>query len=655
MFAFGIKKKRKKAVVSNGDDDYNNNDNNPKPISRLKKDISYEITPTNFIVLPQSEKAKMLASFIGVIGSAEKKMRLSIIYRAIRTNIAGKDDIYAEKSVYVTSRHDMGAALFSNGFHAIRLDAPVDFAVKDEKMNHLVMEDGTFQRTYAVYGFSKTIDAAWINLLSSLCPIVHVDIRKMGPGAAKRALISHANTYEERRGERYQLEAQQARTVTDMLVRQETSVYECGIQAVVQAATLKDLKAKCREFERSAKARQIKCIALAARQKAIMDGWGDKFLVPDNSLPMFYPFVSSELIEADGAGGVYLGTNELTGSIVVYDYLNRTNYNVIVLGVSGSGKSVAVKTYLDNFTRMMRERYPEQPMRSYIFDVHGEYASNADYFGMSVLPLRADQELGLDPFKLMADPRAAVDILADISEMKPNLRSLCASKAVGVKSTVELVTRLRTDNTKDSEDCRQAATYLAAYAEEGSSSAKAFRGDFDLGDNTVIEFRGASTSNSNDSMLISMTLQKIWNDIRKLPSHVPKLLVIEEAWFMLRMESTAGILLDIAKSGRKENVHMIVMTQDPDDLLNSSAGTTLVNNCDTIMALGLSKFSAQRLQKTISLSDMETNEIQRFDKGQMILHATRTRIKMRTRPTEKQLRVFDTSADGPGSHRGSDG
>ena len=617
-----------------------------KQVLQVPKDISYEITPTNFIVLPQEERMKILSSFVSMIASSEKKLRLSIIYREIRTNVTGKNETYASKSVYVTSRYDMGAALFSNGFHGVRLDEPPDTPIKEEKMNHIELKDGTFQRMYSLYDFSRTIDAAWVNTISEMCPIVHIDIKKMSPGGAKRALISHANTYEERRGERYRLEAAQARIVNDMVVRQETSLYECNIQAVVHASSLKELKSRCKDFEQAAKARQIRCMAASGKQREIAEGWGGKFLVPGYSLPMFYPFISSELIEADGAGGVYLGTNELTGSIVVYDYLNRTNYNMMVLGVSGSGKSVTVKTYLDNFKKMMNERYPEQNMRSFIFDVHGEYAKNADYFNMSVLPLKADQELGLDPFKLMPKTDQAVEILAELSKMPPNLRSLCTSKAVGLGSTEQLVTALRTDQTKDSEDCRKAATYLAGYVDgEGS---KSFRGDFDLGDNTVVEFRGASTKNTADGMLISMTLQKIWNDIRKLPSHVPKLLVIEEAWFMLKMESTAGILLDIVKSGRKENVHLIVMTQDPDDLLNSSAGTTLVNNCDTIMALGLSKFSAEKLQKTISLSDMETEEIQRFDKGQMILHATRTRIKMRTRPTENQLKVFDTSASGPG-------
>ena len=620
----------------------------PAKKTRTKlKPISYEIKPTNFLVLPQSEKMKILDSFEGMLTTAEKKLTLSIVHRNITTDITGTEQNYVEKSVYLSSKQDMGGSLFTNKFSATRLDEPLDFPIQREKRTHLKMKDGTYQKVYTIYNFSKTIDAAWIHNLYSLCPIVHINIKKVSPSKAKRALIGHANTLEQRRGERFHLEGQQARVVADRLVRQETSVYEVSIQAVVQAASLKELKAACKDFERAAKSRQIKCMSPGAKQKAILNGWGAHFLMPQNTLSMFYPFISSELIEADGAGGVYLGRNELTGSIVVYDYLNRTNYNVMVLGVSGSGKSVAVKMYLDNFKKMMKDRYAEQPMYSYIFDVHGEYAANAKYFDMSVLPLCADQELGLDPFKLMPNTNAAVDILAELSSMTPMLRSICAAKAGGCKSTDEFVQKLRDDDTKDAEYCRKASIFLAKYSD--SHSAKAFHGDFKLPKNTVVEFRGASPKNTGDAMLISMTLQKIWNDIRNIPSHVPKLLVIEEAWFMLKLESTASILLDIVKSGRKENVHLVVMTQDPDDLLKSTAGTTLVNNCDTIMALQLSKFSAEKLQKTISLSDIETGEIQRFSKGQMILHASSIRIKMKTKPTEKQLEVFDTSAFGLGA------
>ena len=122
--------------------------------------------------------------------------------------------------------------------------------------------------------------------------------------------------------------------------------------------------------------------------------------------------------------------------------------------------------------------------------------------------------------------------------------------------------------------------------------------------------------------------------------------MIEEAWFALRMESTASILSNIARSGRKENCHLIVMTQDIDEVLGSEHGAAVIKNSATVMLHALKPATATVLQGVLDLSDKERDEIVGLDKGQAIMRADHNRIKMQVRPTPEQLARFNTAATG---------
>lgn len=71
------------------------------------------------------------------------------------------------------------------------------------------------------------------------------------------------------------------------------------------------------------------------------------------TLGAFYPFVSADLIETPG--GIFLGVNRLTGAPVIYDPWLRMNYNILIVGKSGSGKSYLSKMLLSRLTAKNRD------------------------------------------------------------------------------------------------------------------------------------------------------------------------------------------------------------------------------------------------------------------------------------------------------------
>ena len=604
--------------------------------------ITYRISPSNYDALSGDEKASKLREFVSILGGVERELRVSIVRRPVTITYGGGRRTYAGKDIYFTSAQDMGPAISGARLKSARCDTPFGHDVLREGLRHVETGDGRFLRAYTLYDMSRGIGAAWVGSLFAVCDEVHVWFRPVKPGAARRMLLTHANTLESRHGTRYAEEAAQARRINDMIQGQETVAYTVRVSPVVSSDSLRSLRGRCRAFEKNAGWRFMRCMAVSGRQLDTLGGWGHEFLFDLGSCAAFHPFASSDLIEADGSGGVYIGTNEITGAPVIYDYTRRVNYNMSVIGESGSGKSTTVKTYVDNFLGMVGERYgPDQRVMLTIIDPHGEYAGIAGRYGCEVVDLTARDELGMDPFVLLEHADQAVGLLCETVGMPANLRSSALARSEGCRSIGELMGRLAGERGEQRDECLQARSYLEQFVAGGIS--RMFRGRRRSADRTVYTMRKAEKNELN-SMLVSMAMQRAWRGMRDAPPHVPKLFVIDEGWFVMAMRSTAEILQDVAKSGRKENVHLVFLTQEPEDMLRGEHGAAIINNSATILVLKLKPRPAGMLQEVLRLSDSETEAVRRLDVGHGILRADDHRIKLHVRPDDAQLGAFDTRA-----------
>jgi type IV secretory pathway VirB4 component len=95
----------------------------------------------------------------------------------------------------------------------------------------------------------------------------------------------------------------------------------------------------------------------------------------------------------------------------------------------------------------------------------------------------------------------------------------------------------------------------------------------------------------------------IWNAIRRVPKK--RLLVIDEAWWMMKSEDTASFLLSLAKRGRKYYLGLATITQDVDDFLASPYGMPILTNSSIQILLKQSPTSMDKIQHTFNLTDEE--------------------------------------------------
>jgi type IV secretory pathway VirB4 component len=135
----------------------------------------------------------------------------------------------------------------------------------------------------------------------------------------------------------------------------------------------------------------------------------------------------------------------------------------------------------------------------------------------------------------------------------------------------------------------------------------------------------------------------IWNSIRK--NIKKRLLVIDEAWWMMRSEDTASFLLSLAKRGRKYYLGLATITQDVDDFLKSPYGMPIVSNSSIQILLKQSPTTIDRLQEVFNLTDEEKYLLIESGVGEGIFFAglKHVAIKIIASYTEDQIITSDPS------------
>jgi type IV secretory pathway VirB4 component len=133
----------------------------------------------------------------------------------------------------------------------------------------------------------------------------------------------------------------------------------------------------------------------------------------------------------------------------------------------------------------------------------------------------------------------------------------------------------------------------------------------------------------------------IWNAVRK--ELKKRLLVIDEAWWMMKSEDTASFLFSLAKRGRKYFLGLATITQDVDDFLNSPYGVPMLTNSSIQVLLKQSPTAIDKIQKIFNLTDEEKYLLLESGVGEGIFFAglKHVAIKIIASYTEEQIITSD--------------
>lgn len=378
-----------------------------------------------------------------------------------------------------------------------------------------------------------------------------------------------------------------------------------------------------------------------------------------NSPPLssLFPFVSFDLTSDRG---ILYGINRHNSSLILFDRFSLENYNSVVFAKSGSGKSYATKL---------------EVLRSLMFgidviviDPEREYEQLAEATGGRSFHISLSSEHHINPFDLPPvkedeDPKDILrsNIIALVGLFRIMLSGLSPEEDAIVDRAISETYALK-DITGDADFTGAEPPLLSDFEQvlsgmEGSESlverlSKYTRGTWTefLNQPTNIDlkqqFAVFSVRDMEDELkpvAMYIVTHYIWNAVRH--EMKKRLLIIDEAWWMMKSEDTASFLYSLAKRGRKYYLGVCTITQEVEDFLNSQYGRGILNNSSLQLLMKQSPTTIDVLQKTFKLTDEEKYLLLEAGVGEGLFFAGLKHVAIRVIAsyTEDQIITSDPS------------
>jgi len=451
----------------------------------------------------------------------------------------------------------------------------------------------------------------------------------------------------------------------DSLIQAQEKMFEVGIYITIYADNESELFKVENEIKSMLESKLIYIKPALFQQE---DGF--KSVIPINTdilnihqklnsepLSSIFPFISFDLTSDKG---ILYGINRHNSSMVIFDRFSLENYNSVTFAKSGSGKSYATKLEILRSLMFDIDVLVIDPEKEYEFlseAVGGRYfnisLSSDHHINPFDLPIPREDETSEDVlrsniinlvglFRLMlggltpeedsmvdraiSETYAIKDITpsSDFSNIEPPLLSDLEMVLSGMDGSDSLVARL-SKYTRGSW-----ATFLNRPS------------NVDINKKFVV-FSVRDMEDELKPVAMYIIMHYIWNAVRK--NLKKRLLVVDEAWWMMKSEDTASFLYSIAKRGRKYYLGLATITQDAADFMKSPYGVPIVTNSSIQILLKQSPTTIDILQKTFNLTDEEKYLLLESGVGEGIFFAglKHVAIKVISSYTEDQIITSDPS------------
>ena len=379
-----------------------------------------------------------------------------------------------------------------------------------------------------------------------------------------------------------------------------------------------------------------------------------------------FPFTSADL--SDGEGILY-GVNQHNQGLVIFDRFSLENANMVVFAKSGAGKSFTVK--LEALRSMMLGT------DILVIDPENEYQKLADAVGGSYIRLSLSSDTRINPFDLprVIDSDEATDALrANLITLQRLFKLMLGGTLVGGQQIALL-------SPAEEADLDQAL--IDTYARAGITSDPLTHNSqpptiIDLYD-TLLHMGGAGPSlaqrlrkyttgtfagifsqqsnvDINNSMVVFnirdleddlrpvalyIVLSHIWNIARTVQRR--RMLIVDEAWQLMKYEDSAEFLHSLAKRARKYSLGLTTITQDVEDFMGSEKGRAIVANSSLQLLLKQSTSAVDVLAGVFKLTEEERKRLSNFPVGDGLFFAGQNHVHIRIFASETETQFITTN------------
>ncbi|WP_091445890.1 VirB4 family type IV secretion system protein [Micromonospora yangpuensis] len=482
-----------------------------------------------------------------------------------------------------------------------------------------------YTATLAVTGYPAEVGPAWLEPLLShpgrVDVSLHIDPLPTPVAAARlrrqRARLESTRRVDAQRGRltdpHTDAAADDAADLAERLARGAAKLFRVGLYVTVHARSETDLRQACDQVRAAAASSMLEVQPATWRHLA---GWtttlplaADGLRMPrtmdTQALAAAFPLASPDLPAplpgepADHTGVLY-GVNPAGTGVVWWDRFAQDNYNSVVLARSGAGKSYLVKL------ETLRHLY--QGVQVAIIDPEDEYLRLADAVGGTIMRLGATG-VRINPLDLpTTDPRpdtlirrglflhTLVSVLA--GELPPPAERAALDRAILAVYRAAGITADPRTHRRPAPLLRDLAATLTADPDPAAGHLAARLAPWTHGSFKDL-FDGPSTSRADGHLVVwslrhlpdelrgvgtLLALDTIWRQIDTPPASGPpprRLVVVDEAWLLMRDREGAKFLYRLSKAGRKRHTGLTVVTQDAADVLSTDLGQAVVANAAT--------------------------------------------------------------------------
>ncbi|PIZ58347.1 hypothetical protein COY20_03825 [Candidatus Shapirobacteria bacterium CG_4_10_14_0_2_um_filter_40_12] len=449
------------------------------------------------------------------------------------------------------------------------------------------------------------------------------------------------------------------------LVKGEERFFQFGLYVTIEAPTKDELNRITKNLEAALGALMIisKKATLQMEEGFIStlplcsDRIGVSRNMDTTSLATTFPFVSSDLSDDKG---IMFGINEHNGSLVIFDRFSMQNYNSVVFASAGAGKSYMIKLEVMRSLMLGTEII--------VIDPENEYRVLAEAVGGQYIAFGYGEDSKINPFDLSLTVEEGENALNDkvltlhkmfkimLGAMDPIEESVLdkavmeAYKSKGItpdpetqKGEAPLIEDLY-KSLIGMEDER--AKNLAARMEKYIKGS--FAGIFNQKTtvnlkNKFVVFGVRNLEESLRPVAMHIVLDYIWTTIKKELKR--RILVVDEAWYLMQFEDSAAFLRGIVKRGRKYYLGVTTITQDVDDFLETPYGKEIVTNSAIQILLKQHSAAIELVGKVFYLSEGEKQLLLTADKGEGIFFAGQNHVAIRVIASEEEHKLITSNPE----------
>lgn len=451
----------------------------------------------------------------------------------------------------------------------------------------------------------------------------------------------------------------------DTLQQAQEKLFTVGIYIVIYADT-KDNLAKIESLIESILESKMVYIKPALFEQlegfmSILPINQDKINItnPMNSGPIssFFPFISENLTSNNG---ILYGINMQNNSLVIFDRFSLENANQVVFAKSGGGKSYATKLEIIRSLMMGTDVI--------VIDPENEYEKIAKSFGGSFFNISIASDQNINPFDLPIippneDPEDVlrshiVNLSGLLKLMLGNLSTeedaLLDRALTETYASREIVFGKDFSNTQPPllEDLETVLRSLEGGRAMAEKLYKFTKGSFAgfINNPTNIELKNRlvvfSIRDLEDELrpiAMYVILNYIWNIIRA--DFKKRILIIDEAWWMMKDEASAQFLFGLVKRARKYYLGVSTITQDVEDFMNSPYGRPIITNSSIQLLLKQAPATIDVVVKTFNLTETEKELLLNAHVGTGLFFAGKQHVAIQIVSSQFEHKLITTNPE----------